>query len=139
MMKEAVKAAESINKKIKIISVLIPTSSTQETLTELGISNSLEEQVKKLAKLSHECGVHGVVTAGNNYKMIRELLGPNSYIIVPGIRPDDQKGKDDQKNTMSYTEFNKMTERDDKAYCVIGRPIYKSENPLESLKKIVNQ
>ena len=139
MMEEAVKAAESINKKIKILAVLITTSSTQKTLTEIGIQNNLEEQVKKLAKLSQECGVHGVISPGKNYKMIRELLGPNSYIIVPGIRPDEQKEKDDQKNTISYTEFNKMTDGDDKAYCVIGRPIYKSENPLESLKKIVNQ
>jgi len=139
MMKEAVKAAETINKKIKIMAVLIPTSSTQETLTEIGIQNNLEEQIKKLAKLSHKCGVHGVISPGKNYKMIRELLGPNSYIIIPGIRPDDQKGKDDQKNTISYTEFNKMTEKDDKVFCVIGRPIYQSKNPLESLKKIVSQ
>ena len=139
MMEEAVKAAESINKKIKILAVLITTSSTQKTLTEIGIQNNLEEQVKKLAKLSQECGVHGVISPGKNYKMIRELLGPNSYIIVPGIRPDGQKGKDDQKNTISYTEFNKITEGDGKAFCVIGRPIYKSENPLKSLKKIVNQ
>ena len=139
MMKESVKAAESINKKIKIMAVLIPTSSTQETLTEIGIQNNLEKQIKKLAKLSHECGVHGVISPGKNYKMIRELLGPSSYIIIPGIRPDDQKGKDDQKNTISYTEFNKMTEKDDKVFCVIGRPIYQSKNPLESLKKIVSQ
>jgi len=139
MMKEAVKAAESINKKIKIMGVLIPTSSTQETLTELGIQNNLEEQVKKLAKLSYECGLHGVISPGKNYKMIRELLGPNFYTITPGIRPDDQKGKDDQKNTISYTEFNKMTKEDDKAFCVIGRPIYKSKSPLESLKKIISQ
>ena len=139
MLKEAVKAAKTISKKIKIMAVLIPTSSTQETLTEIGIQNNLEKQIKKLAKLSHECGVHGVISPGKNYKMIRELLGPNSYIIIPGIRPDDQKGKDDQKNTISYTEFNKMTEKDDKVFCVIGRPIYQSKNPLESLKKIVSQ
>ena len=139
MMKEAVKTAESINKKIKIISVLIPTSSTQETLTELGIQNDLEEQIKKLAKLSYECGVHGVISPGMNYKMIRELLGPNSYIIVPGIRSDDQEGKDDQKNTISYTEFDRITKNDDKAFCVIGRPIYKSKSPLENLKKIISQ
>ena len=139
MMEEAVKAAESISKKIKIISVLIVTSNTQESLTEIGIQNNLEEQVKKLAKLSHECGVQGVISPGKNYKMIRELLGPNSYIIVPGIRPDDQKGKDDQKNTISYTEFNKMTENDNKALCVIGRPIYQSGNPLENLKNIIKQ
>ncbi len=139
MMKEAVKTAESINKNIKIISVLIPTSSTQETLTELGIQNDLEEQIKKLAKLSYECGVHGVISPGMNYKMIRELLGPNSYIIVPGIRSDDQEGKDDQKNTISYTEFDRITKNDDKAFCVIGRPIYKSKSPLENLKKIISQ
>ena len=139
MMKEAVRAAESISKKIKVLAVLITTSSTQETLTEIGIQNNLEEQIKKLAKLSHACGVHGVISTGKNYTMIRKLLGPDCYIVVPGIRSNDQKGKDDQKNTISYAEFNKMTEKDDKAFCVIGRPIYKSENPLESLKKIVSQ
>ena len=71
--------------------------------------------------------------------MIRKLLGPDWYIIVPGIRSNDQKGKDDQKNTISYEEFNKMTENDDKAFCVIGRPIYQSENPLVSLKKIISK
>lgn len=139
MMSEAVKAAERISKKIKVLAVLITTSSTQETLTEIGIQNNLEEQIKKLAKLSHACGVHGVISPGKNYKMIRKLLGPDCYIIVPGIRSNDQKGKDDQKNTISYEEFNKMTENDDKAFCVIGRPIYQSENPFESLKKIVNR
>lgn len=139
MMKEAVKAAESISKKIKVLAVLITTSSTQETLTEIGIQNNLEEQIKKLAKLSQSCGVHGVISPGKNYTMIRKLLGPDCYIIVPGIRSNDQKGKDDQKNTISYAEFNKMTENDDKAFCVIGRPIYQSENPLESLKNIISQ
>ena len=139
MMKEAVKAAESISKKIKVLAVLITTSSTQETLTEIGIQNNLEEQIKKLAKLSQSCGVHGVISPGKNYTMIRKLLGPDCYIIVPGIRSNDQKGKDDQKNTISYAEFNKMTENDDNAFCVIGRPIYQSENPLENLKKIVSQ
>jgi len=139
MMKEAVKAAESISKKIKVLAVLITTSSTQETLTEIGIQNNLEEQIKKLAKLSQSCGVHGVISPGKNYTMIRKLLGSDCYIIVPGIRSNDQKGKDDQKNTISYAEFNKMTEKDDKTFCVIGRPIYQSENPLESLKNIISQ
>ena len=93
MMKEAVRAAESISKKIKVLAVLITTSSTQETLTEIGIQNNLEDQVKKLAKLSHACGVHGVISPGKNYTMIRKLLGPDCYIVVPGIRSNDQKGK----------------------------------------------
>ena len=137
MMKEAVKAAKNINNKIKIMAVTIPTST--ENLKEIGINNSLEDQVKKLVMLSHECGVHGVISSGQNIKMIRSLVGPDFYIITPGIRSDDQKGKDDQKKTISYSEFDKITKNDNKTFCVIGRPIYQSENYLENLKNIIKQ
>ena len=137
MIKEAVKAAKNINNKIKIMAVTIPTST--ENLKEIGINNSLEDQVKKLVMLSHECGVHGVISSGQNIKMIRSLVGPDFYIITPGIRSDYQKGKDDQKNTISYSEFDKIAKNDNKTFCVIGRPIYQSGNPLENLKKIINQ
>ena len=82
------------------MAVTIPTST--ENLKEIGINNSLEDQVKKLVMLSHECGVHGVISSGQNIKMIRSLVGSDFYIITPGIRSDDQKGKDDQKKTISY-------------------------------------
>ena len=137
MIKEAVKAAKNINNKIKIMAVTIPTST--ENLKEIGINNSLKDQVKKLVMLSHECGVHGVISSGQNIKMIRSLVGSDFYIITPGIRSDDQKGKDDQKNTISYSEFDKIAKNDNKTFCVIGRPIYQSENYLENLKNIIKQ
>ena len=137
MIKEAVKAAKNINNKIKIMAVTIPTST--ENLKEIGINNSLEDQVKKLVMLSHACGVHGVISSGQNIKMIRSLVGSDFYIITPGIRSDDQKGKDDQKKTISYSEFDKITKNDNKTFCVIGRPIYQSENYLENLKNIIKQ
>ena len=140
MIKEAVKAAKNINNKIKIMAVTIPTSiDSTENLKEIGIHNSLEDQVKKLVMLSHECGVHGVISSGQNIKMIRSLVGSDFYIITPGIRSDDQKGKDDQKKTISYSEFDKITKNDNKTFCVIGRPIYQSENYLENLKNITKQ
>jgi len=137
MMKEAVKAAKNINNKIKIMAVTIPTST--ENLKEIGILNSLEDQVKKLVMLSHECGVHGVISSGQNIKMIRSLVGSDFYIIAPGIRSDGQKGRDDQKKTISYSEFDKITKNDNKTFCVIGRPIYQSENYLGNLKNIIKQ
>ena len=137
MIKEAVKAAKNINNKIKIMAVTIPTST--ENLKEIGINNSLEDQVKKLVMLSHECGVHGVISSGQNIRMIRSLVGPDFYIITPGIRSDYQKGKDDQKNTISYSEFDKIAKNDNKIFCVIGRPIYQSKNYLETLKNITSQ
>ena len=46
--------------------------------------------------------------------------------------------REEPADVLVSKEFNKITEKDDKAFCVIGRPIYQSENPLESLKKIVS-
>ena len=70
-----------------------------------------------------------------NLKLIRELVGEQFKIICPGIRSEEDKGKDDQSATMSYSEFNKLA--NENTYCVIGRPIYQSGNPTDNLKKIL--
>ena len=51
MIKAAVKAAKNINNKVKVMAVTVPTST--ESLKEIGINNSLKNQVKKLVMLSY--------------------------------------------------------------------------------------
>ena len=116
MIKEAVKAAKNINNKIKIMAVTIPTST--ENLKEIGINNSLEDQVKKLVMLSHECGVHGVISSGQNIKMIRSLVGPDFYIITPGIRFKGDKAHDQKRITTPKEAF-----KNGATSIVIGRSI----------------
>ena len=136
MIEGAVTAAKEINKELNVMAVTILTSSTPDDLKKIGIQNNLQEQVKHLVKFSKQCGVQGVISSAQNLKLIRELTGPQFKIICPGIRSEKDQGKDDQSATMSYSEFNKLA--NENAYCVIGRPIYQSGNPVDNLKKIIS-
>ena len=136
MIEGAVTAAKEINEELNVMAVTILTSSKPDDLTKIGIQNSIEEQVKHLVKFSKQCGVQGVISSAQNLKLIRELTGPEFKIICPGIRSEKDQGKDDQSATMSYSKFNKLA--DENTYCVIGRPIYQSGNPIDNLKKIIS-
>ena len=136
MIEGAVTAAKEINKELNVMAVTILTSSKPDDLKKIGIQNSIEEQVKHLVKFSKQCGVQGVISSAQNLKLIRELTGPEFKIICPGIRSEKDQGKDDQSATMSYSKFNKLS--DENTYCVIGRPIYQSGNPIDNLKKIIS-
>ena len=68
--------------------------------------------------------------------MIRTIAGENFKVICPGIRELNQNNKDDQSAIMSYSEFNKIANNN--SYCVIGRPVYESKNPIDTLNKIIN-
>ena len=136
MIEGAVTAAKEINKELNVMAVTIRTSSKPDDLKKIGIQNNLQEQVKHLVKFSKQCGVQGVISSAQNLKLIRELTGPQFKIICPGIRSEKDQGKDDQSATMSYSEFNKLA--DENTYCVIGRPIYQSGNPIDNLKKIIS-
>jgi len=136
MIEGAVTAAKEINKELNVMAVTILTSSKPDDLKKIGIQNNLEEQVKHLVKFSKQCGVQGVISSAQNLKLIRELTGPEFKIICPGIRSEKDQGQDDQSATMSYSEFNKLA--DENTYCVIGRPIYQSGNPIDNLKKIIS-
>ena len=137
MIEGAVSAAKEINSKLNIMAVTILTSTkSSEDLQKIGIQNNIEEQVKILVKFSKECGVHGVISSAQNLKMIRTITGGDFKVICPGIRDVNQDNKDDQSATISYSEFNKIA--NDNSYCVIGRPVYESKNPIDTLNKIIN-
>ncbi len=137
MIKEAVGAAKEISNKLNVMAVTILTSTRPDDLKKIGIQNNIESQVKHLTKFSKECGVQGVISSAQNLKMIRQITGEKFIIICPGIRNEEETGKDDQSATMSYSEFNKLA--NENTYCVIGRPVYQSGDPIENLKKIISK
>ena len=55
-------------------------------------------------------------------------------LVVPGIRPNkkNSSNKDDQKRTLTPKQAIDLGAD----FLVIGRPIIKAKNPLETIKKI---
>jgi len=127
-------AREEIEKKSQrplLIGVTILTSMNQEALTELGIQCSVEEQVMRLAQLTSDAGLDGVVCSAHEVKMLRDNLGEKFKLVTPGIRPGGSN-KDDQKRVMTPEQaINAGSD-----YLVIGRPITQAADPDQALKDI---
>ena len=79
-----------------LLAVTILTSSSEETLREIGIGHPLTEMVPRLARLAQEAGMDGVVASPREVGLIRQACGPDFVVVTPGVRPADA-GLDDQK------------------------------------------
>jgi len=127
-------AREEIDKKSHhplLIGVTILTSMNQEVLTEIGIQYSVAEQVMRLAQLTSDAGLDGVVCSAHEVKMLRDNLGEEFKLITPGIRPSGSNN-DDQKRVMTPAQaINAGSD-----YLVIGRPITQAADPGQALEDI---
>jgi len=127
-------AKEALDKKSHqplLIGVTILTSMNVESLRELGLQCSVEDQVIRLAQLSKDAGLDGVVCSAQEVKILRNQLGEEFRLVTPGIRPGGSDN-DDQKRVM--TPGQAIEAGSD--YLVIGRPITQAEDPIQALKNI---
>jgi orotidine-5'-phosphate decarboxylase len=118
----------------KVLAVTILTSSTTETLREVGIDLPVAEMVVKLARLAQNAGIDGVVASPLEISLIREACGRNFLIVTPGVRPAFA-ATDDQKRVMSPAEA--IAAGAD--YLVIGRPISAAKDPIQAVEAIVEE
>jgi orotidine-5'-phosphate decarboxylase len=130
---EMIRAATSAQKgKMSILGVTGLTSSTDETLREIGITGQVGDQVLRLAKLGVENDIDGVVASPHEIRRLRGEFGNKITIAVQGIRPTWAKA-DDQKRFM--TPRAALEAGAD--FIGIGRPITKDPNPREAVEKIL--
>lgn len=134
MMEAAREALEPFQQKPKLIGVTVLTSMEQSDLAGIGLDIDPQEQVKRLALLTKNSGLDGVVCSAQEASMLKSLCGPEFQLITPGIRPSfAQQG--DQRRVM--TPAQAMDAGVD--YMVIGRPITQHADPIEALSLIENE
>ena len=115
-----------------IIAVTVLTSADEATLNAVGVENTPEEQVIKLARLAAENGMDGLVASPLEVRAIRTAIPQRGFLIVtPGIRPAGS-ALDDQKRVMSPAE----TVLAGADYLVVGRPIIAAKDPVAAAKMI---
>ncbi len=122
-------------KKPKIIGITILTSLDGAGLKTIGVENNVQEQVVKLAKLTENVGLDGVVASPEEIKIIRENIPDKDFLIItPGIRPSFATN-DDQKRVM--TPVDAINYGSD--YLVIGRPITKAKDKKSAVRQIIEE
>ena len=133
MLEAAVKARnEADNKSTKLIAVTVLTSLDNKDIKEIGYKEKSEDLVLRLASLAKESGLDGIVCSAKEISLIKRKLGEDFILVVPGIRLDEDN-KNDQKRIMSPK--NAIDEGAD--LLVIGRPITESNDPKNTINKIL--
>ena len=117
-----------------LLGVTVLTSATEQTLREVGIPGTVEDQVLRLAKLGVEAGIDGVVASPHEIRKLRTEFGNKIKIAVQGIRPTWAE-PGDQKRFMTPSEALEAGAD----YIGIGRPITAHRDPREAVAKILKE
>jgi orotidine-5'-phosphate decarboxylase len=133
MMNAAAEAIANKNNKPLLIAVTVLTSMEQSDLAGIGLDISPQQQVERLAKLSKQSGMDGVVSSAQEIELIKDICGKDFLTITPGIRPAGS-ASGDQRRIMTPEEAVNVGGD----YLVIGRPITQSSNPKNTCLDIIN-
>lgn len=114
-----------------LIAVTVLTSMSDDDLKLLGLNVPAFEHVQRLAKLTQQAGLDGVVCSAQEATALKSLLGHDFKLVTPGIRP---VGSDAGDQHRVMTPPQAIAAGSD--YLVIGRPITKAADPLAALQAI---
>ena len=131
MIERAVRAADEIQSKPKIMVVTILTSLSDKDLKDVGNNNTVNEQVKKMSALAKDLNV-GIVCSGKEAKIVREILGPDLPIFTPGVRMNNDNNND-QKRVCTPSE----SIRSGANKVIMGRSLI-AGNLEENISKVSN-
>ena len=132
---EMIRAATTARQKdLLLLGVTVLTSATEQTLHEVGVTDTVENQVIRLAKLGAAAGIDGVVASPHEIKILRREFGDRIKIAVQGIRPRWAE-PGDQKRFLTPREAYEAGAD----YIGIGRPITAHAHPREAVAKILEE
>ena len=134
MMRAAREILEGESHRPLLIGVTVLTSMSETGHQELGSIRELGSQVDYLAGLARDSGLDGVVCSAQEVRRLRQLLGPNFYLVTPGIRPS-WAATDDQTRIVTPSEAIALGAD----YLVIGRPITASDEPGNAVTRIIKE
>ncbi len=131
-LRGAEKAATHLCREMPItLGITVLTSMNDETLDEIGVTRNTVEQVKMLAGLTAKAGISGVVCSPQEAPMLREALGPDAYIVTPGVRPAGADLGDQSRVTTPRKAFENGS-----SHIVVGRPITAAPDPVVAFDAI---
>lgn len=111
-----------------LIAVTVLTSMEQSDLAGIGLNVNPQNQVKRLATLTKNSGLDGVVCSAQESQVLKQELGKDFKLITPGIRPAGSDAGDQRRIMTPYDAVQAGSD-----YLVIGRPITQSLNPNQVL------
>lgn len=99
-----------------------------------GIYNDdIDTKALQFAKEAYNAGINGVVCSVHESWMIKINTNKAFFTLTPGIRPFGEDSGDQKR----VADIN-MAREESVDFIVVGRPIYKSNNPKEIVQNILS-
>src|SRR4026208_329639 len=139
MMRTTVKEVRRVCRQEKqrkpiMLAVTVLTSLNQEDLQRVGGAGRAADQVVRLALLTKEAGMDGVVASPHEVADIRAACGRRFVIVTPGIRPAETSHNDRQRVMTPSQAIGAGVD-----YIVVGRPILEAKDPVSAARAIVTE
>jgi orotidine-5'-phosphate decarboxylase len=128
---EMIRAAKRELPRTRLLAVTALTSLGPEDLDAVGLAR---DAVPRLARLAIAAGADGVVCSPQEVAALREALGPDPLLVVPGIRPAGTSAQD-QRRTGTPAEAI----RAGASLLVVGRPLRDAKDPAAAADAIARE
>jgi orotidine-5'-phosphate decarboxylase len=143
MMRAAAQAADWPGAP-RLLAVTVLTSMDAAELSAVGVGDAGEggsskaggvvaTQVLRLARLARAAGIDGLVCSAEEVAAVREAMGPEALLVVPGIRPAGTGSSDDQSRVASAAQAIARGA----SKLVVGRPITQAPDPARAAAGIL--
>lgn len=130
MLRAAARAADGA---IRVVAVTLLTSLSADEIQNVWdrTLDSVRDEVLRLAAMSREAGVHGVVSSALEARDLRRMLGPDALVVTPGIR---LAGGDRHDQTRVATPRDAVEAG--ASHLVLGRAVTAAADPVEALRRV---
>lgn len=115
-----------------VAAVTVLTSISRDDLDAIDQGRGLKDQVVRLARLGVASGAQALVCPGSLVTDVRQAVGGELLIVVPGVRPPGVSS-DDQSSIVTPAAAAKAGAD----YIVVGRPITEAADPLRACERIL--
>lgn len=130
-MKTVMERIKDIPNKPLVLAVTALTSFDNENFKAI-YNEDIETKARQFAKDTFEAGMDGVVCSAFESLDIKNNTSNNFITLCPGIRPFGEDSGDQKR--VADIPFSKENLVD---FIVVGRPIYKSNNPKKVVEEIL--
>ena len=119
---------------LKLLAVTVPTSLDDDDLHEMGVASSVAELVEKRVRQTVEAKVHGLVCSPLEVAKVRQMTGPDTILVTPGVRSAGA-AVGDQKRVATP----KQAIASGASYLVIGRQVTRASDPAGEVNRILTE
>jgi orotidine-5'-phosphate decarboxylase len=125
-------ARKAVPQTTKLIAVTILTSLSDEDCRQTGHDLGTAALAERLAVLTHEAGLDGIVCSPHDLQAIRKRLPRSFFTIVPGIRPEGIGAQDQKRIATPKAAVDAGAD-----ILVIGRAITGAADPVAACQQIL--